>query len=481
VKDKDPQLFYETLSHLKILRDKLREFQKTQDDALMLNDLIAFVDMYEEAEEKLINTSPYNQDADAVQIMTVFKAKGLEYKHVFLVSCMDEIWGSTSRGNSNRLTLPPNLAPIRHAGASDDERLRILFVALTRAKYGLYMTSYRHTYTGKSTKRLAYFDEQEQDDGTFQAMILPSDARLVVSDQSSVPPIEHLELDWRTRHTAGITVTNLRGLLEDRLRSYKLSPTHLNSFIDLEYSGPEAFFYKTILKFPEAPTLSNQFGNAMHGTMEWIQQRVDETSSKPPVEDAILEFSRQLKKQKLPKLQEALEQERGEKALIVYLAQRADIFKPGDKAEFPFSHENVFLGDVHMSGKIDRMEIDKDKKEIVVVDYKTGKAYDKWERDTKLHKYEQQLYCYKLLIENSRTFKGYTVSEGRLEFLEPDENGVIQHIALPFKEEKLNETKKLITAVWKHIHELDFPDVSDYEATLKGIEQFERDLLTKIK
>lgn len=475
----NPQLFYETLSHLRILRDKLRAFQKNHDEALMLSDLIAFIDMHTDANEQIINTSPYNQDTDAVQIMTAFKAKGLEYEHVFLVSCLDDVWGARARGNTNKLVLPPNLMPIRHAGSTDDERLRILFVALTRAKFGLYMTSYTQTYLGKATERLSYFDEQVQDDGSFMAMVLPDDARHITHMHDNAPAQEHLELNWRTRHTDGLNLANLRGLLEDRLQTYKLSPTHVNTFTDLEYGGPSAFFFKTLLRFPEAPTLANQFGNAMHSTLEWLQHQVDIHGATPHTEDVLMEFSRQLQKQKLPEQQKALEHERGEKALAAYINQRAHIFKPGDKAEHDFGNEAVVIGNVHMRGKIDRMEIDKDKKEIIVVDYKTGKSYDRWKNDTKLHKYRQQLYCYKLLIENSRTFAGYTVTAGRLEFLEPDDDGSIHSIEHTFMDDEVENTKKLISSIWHHVHNLSFPDTSQYEPTYKGILEFENDLMSK--
>jgi len=116
-------------------------FKTGPSSALTLGDFIRFISMYEVAEQPMLNTSPYAQSANSVQLMTVFKAKGLEYQHVFLPGCLDDVWGSSSRGNSNKLTLPANLHPIRHAGATDDERLRILFVAITRAKIGLYMTS----------------------------------------------------------------------------------------------------------------------------------------------------------------------------------------------------------------------------------------------------------------------------------------------------------------------------------------------------
>lgn len=473
----NPQLFYETLSHLKVLREKLRDFQRASERSLTLPDLMRFVGMYEEAEQQMINTSPYNQDANAVQIMTVFKAKGLEYEHVFLPCCSDDVWGSGSRGNANKLTLPPNLAPIRHAGATDDERLRIFFVALTRAKFGLHLTSFAQSYTGKATKRLKYLNEQEQTDGTFRSMILPSDVQVVLVESHTPPELERMELDWRSRHSDGIAVAKLRSLLEDRLHTYRLSPTHLNTFTDVEYGGPEAFFYNTILRFPQAPTLSIQYGNAMHETMEWLQHFVDREQKPPTIDQTVNEFVRIIRAKKLPDHQTELEIERGEKALSAYLSQRTRIFKPGDRAEFNFWNEGVFIGDVHLSGKIDRMEIDEDRKEITVVDYKTGRSYDRWKSDMKLHKYKQQLYCYKLLIEHSRTFAGYTVTEGRLEFLEPDQANQIHHLSLTFQAAELEHIQKLLQAVWQHIMRLDFPDVSGYSHNLKGALEFEQYLL----
>ncbi len=477
VRLKNPQLFYEALSHLKILREKLRDFQKTHDKALTLPDLIAFVEMYEAAEQQMINTSPYNQDANAVQIMTVFKAKGLEYEHVFLPCCSDDVWGSSSRSSSNKLTLPANLAPIRHAGATDDERLRILFVALTRAKYGLHMTSFTRNYSGKIIKRLKYLNEQEQSDGSFRSMILPPEVQVIQVDSHETPALEHIELDWRSRHADGISVTNLRTLLDDRLKSYKLSPTHLNAFTDIEYGGPMAFFYNTILRFPQAPTLAGQYGSAMHETMEWVQYQVDKTDKIPTIDQTVMEFTRIMKSKKLPEHHTLLEVERGEKALAAYLSQRSHIFKAGDKAEANFSREGVFIGDVHMSGKIDRMEIDHKEKEIIVVDYKTGKAYDRWKSESKLHKYCQQLYCYKLLIENSNTYRGYKVLEGRLEFLEPDHDNRILHLTVHFDDAELQRIRQLLQTMWQCVMTLNFPDIGNYSHNLKGTLEFEKSML----
>lgn len=477
VQKTNPELFYDAVSHLTVLRARLREHQAARTDTLRLRDLITLVEMYEAAEERLLNTSPYNQQTNAVQLMTVFKAKGLEFEHVFLPSLQDDVWGSTSRGNTNRLTLPQNLAPIRHAGATDDERLRILFVAMTRAKLGLRLTSFAKTYTGKDTRRLKYLNEQQQEDGSFKALALPEHAQVVIASDHEAPALESLELNWRERHLEARGATRLDGLLKERLRQFQLSPTHLTSFIDVEYGGPEAFFFDVILRFPKAPTVHSQFGDAIHETLEWVQHHVTAQGALPSLMNVQKYFAARLRRCHLTDSQYGLERERGEKALAAFLEQRGHIFTPNDKAEHNFRNEGVFVGDVHLGGKVDRMEINRQARTITVVDYKTGRSHTKWSRKTSLHKYQLQLYCYKILIEGSATYQGYTVTSGRVEFVEPDADGIIQSLELKFKPEELERTKHLLQAVWRLAQELNFPDISEYTPDLKGMEAFESLLL----
>ncbi|HUC90011.1 MAG TPA: UvrD-helicase domain-containing protein [Patescibacteria group bacterium] len=477
VQQSNPELFYSTISHLTVLRAKLREYEATQDSSLTLHNLITFVEMYEAAEERMLNTSPYNQQADAVQLMTVFKAKGLEFEHVFLPCMQDDVWGSSSRGNSNKLTLPANLAPIRHAGATDDERLRILFVAITRAKLGLHLTSFAKTYSGKQTKRLKFLDEQEQEDGTFKSLVLPEHAQAVQASDHQAPTLASLELNWHQRHIDARGNADLRGLLSERLEKYQLSPTHLNTFIDTEYGGPDQFFFNVLLRFPTAPSANGQFGDAIHETLEWVQHQTAEQGKAPAITATVQHFAAIMGKRKMTEAQLKLEIERGERALSAYLATRGRIFKPSDKAEHNFRNEGVFVGDVHMAGKVDRMEIDHQNKTITVVDYKTGRSYSRWESTPKLHRYQLQLYCYKLLIEGSHTYKNYKVTHGRLEFIEPDTDNRIHSLELAFKDEEVERTRQLLQAMWQCVKTLEFPDISDYEATMAGIKRLEDDLI----
>jgi DNA helicase-2/ATP-dependent DNA helicase PcrA len=477
IQAKQPGLFYETLSHLTVLRDKLRDYQASAEAPLLLNDLLTFVELYEAAEQPMLNSSPYHQQTSAVQIMTVFKAKGLEFEHVFLASCQDDVWGNSSRGNSNKLTLPANLQPIRHAGATEDERLRVLFVAMTRAKYGLHLTSFASNYSGKTTTPLKYLDIRPVDDG-LQAFALPTPYQLIAQPDTNAPDLGLLELNWHSRHAGPDMLTSLRGLLAEQLEKYQLSPTHLTTFVDLQYSGPESFFIRSLLHFPSAPTPDSEFGTAIHEALEWLQHQLDQNQSMPEVDAVIEYYEKCIAKARLPASQHNVQIVRGRRVLKAYLQAKGGMFKVGDLAEKNFRSENVFIGEAHMAGKIDRLEIDHKARSITVVDYKTGNAHTKWNNsDQRLHLYSLQLYAYKLLVEHSRSYKGYTVTSGRLEFIEPDQTGRIQSLELVYNETETVHVQKLLMSLWQFIHDLHFPETSAYGDSVTAMKQFEQDII----
>ena len=128
------------------------------DKPLRISDLVELVTDYEDATMPLTVTSPYKDADEAVQILTAHKAKGLEFEYVFILTADHSAWGA-GKGNNNLLFLPNNLTQIRHTGMTDGERLRILYVALTRAKSHLYITNALHDFNDKEQDRLEYLAE----------------------------------------------------------------------------------------------------------------------------------------------------------------------------------------------------------------------------------------------------------------------------------------------------------------------------------
>jgi DNA helicase-2/ATP-dependent DNA helicase PcrA len=472
--------FWQTLSHFTVLRQKLREYKADEDHGLTLADFITFVDSHSEAEIKIMNTVPHRQQASAVQLMTAYKSKGLEFDAVFVIGCQDEVWGSKARTNTSTISLPKNLEHIRYAGATDDERLRLFFVAVSRARHHLYLTSHLQTYGGKLMTRLRYLQTRDDENGALSEVLPAHKAHLIRETLTAADSIEALSHYWQTKHIDARTQPKLKELLRPRLEQFRLSISHINKFVDVIYGGPEAFFLDSILRFPQAPILDGEYGDAVHKTMEWIHAHLGSDNALPPIKSILHFYETVLRHKRLSDRDYKLLKDRGTDALKTFLSKRAHTFQTSDRHEYDFYTENVRLGEIPLSGKIDKLAIDSKAKTIIITDFKTGKSYATWSPgEAKLFLYRQQLYFYKYLVEHSRTFAGYKVIGGIIEFIEPDEEGKLHNLELYFDEAEAEQLQKLMRAVWRHILSLDLPNISAYPVSTAGIRTFVADLINE--
>lgn len=474
--------FWSLLSNLIVLRARLREYRPGSETRLTLGDFVEFANAHREAELKIQSTNPYASGANAVQLMTAYKAKGMEFTAVFILATDDETWGSRSRSIGARISLPPNLKFIRYKGTTEDERLRLFYVAITRAKSQLYLVGFTQNYAGKSMTRMKYLDENVNEEGRLVSPLLPEEKQTILTAEDGVPePTTELAAYWQQRHESALKSADMQSLLQDRLRSFQLSATHISDFVDFVNCGPQSFFLRTILRFPSAPRSELQYGNAVHETLEWIHNSAKQ-NGKVPGETAVWKtFAERLDAKHMTEHDHKQRLAQGKETLSIYLQQRTHTISPDNIVEHNFRHEGVFAGDAHLGGKIDKLIINKKTKEIVIVDYKTGRSHHQWGRETNLHKNRQQLYFYKALVEGSHTFAGYKVTGAYLEFVEPDESGKIQELHLDLNETEYKFTKQLAESVWHHIMHTDLPDTTKYTQDLKGVEDFERDLAEEAK
>jgi RecB family exonuclease len=169
--------------------------------------------------------------------------------------------------------------------------------------------------------------------------------------------------------------------------------------------------------------------------------------------------------------------DRGEAEIMKFLEARGDQLRnTRADSEHGFFGENIMLGDVPLGGKIDRIEFDDEHKTITVADFKTAKPKYKW-NDTvnSVLKYKLQLYFYKFLIEDSKDYKGYKVTKGRIDFIMPDDKGNIIPLELEFDDEEAEKFKKLIKMVYRYIKNLDCPDTSEYGESMISFINFPHD------
>ncbi|HEY4964635.1 MAG TPA: ATP-dependent DNA helicase [Candidatus Saccharimonadales bacterium] len=462
------QLFTNLVS----LRNQFKDYNAVTTKPLLISDFIEFIDEMNSSGLKILNQSSYNESNNSVQLMTAFKAKGQEFKTVYVVSAIDEVWGPSARSNNSRISLPPNLSYISYQTRDIDEKLRLLYVALTRAKQNVYITSYGQTDNYKPTKPLVFLNEQTAERGQTISPYLPAKANQVEQLELASTSLDII-LNWQHDYKPIKLNSELIDILKPRLENYQLSPTELNSFLDVRNAGPQNFYNRSILKYPSPVGPLVDYGSAIHESLDWLQKQLIVTTSLPKNADLLEQFKLNLTNRRLDETDFKNLLARGQETIANYYLKNKKDLSSDDSSEFSFRNEGAFVGDAHLSGSIDRLIVDKANKTIVIVDYKTGKSYQKWTSEAKLHLYSNQLYFYKLLVENSVTFKNYRVSGAYLDFVEPDLNGQLNKLYIDFNDQQTNRLKLLIKSVWKRIHSLDFPDVSSYPADLKGIIAFE--------
>jgi DNA helicase-2/ATP-dependent DNA helicase PcrA len=463
------------LSCLRTFVEALREYKKAE--VLGVDDLAAFVDLHLKNRVPLIDNSVFLNSGNAVSLLTAHGAKGLEFDTVFILSCQHDIWAGA--GKSSNLQFPPNL-PIAPASDDTDDKLRLFYVAVTRAKSNLFLTSYETKDSGKESSRLGFITPPSIDDAekkNLRAMLT------CAVDSEGIAPLpddaEVLETSWEAFHAPPV-VLDENSVLEPILKDYKLSVTHLNNFLDVRSGGPRLFFMQNLLRFPQAKSAAGSYGSAVHRVMHEIHLHLrNNGGGYPSVEFLLNRFDEELRGERLGDRDYAKYSKRGKDMLTIFFEKKLEGFKAEHHSELNFDAQGVVVENARLTGKIDKMITSGG--EAVVHDYKTGKAKPDWKgagqyEPAQMHQYRNQILFYKILVENSRDYAEYKVNRGVLEFIEHLDGALID-LPLDINREDYERITKLASIVYGKIMNLDFPDVSKYSKDLKGIKQFEDDLL----
>lgn len=468
--------FYENLN---ALRSTVTNHTKNTQPKLA--DFVAMIEDYRAAGASIISSSPYRDSAHSIQVMSAHKSKGLEFKYVFLIA-MDELAWGKAKGNNNLFTLPSNLIQIRHTGITDDEKLRLLFVAITRAKEFLVMTNSIQDFNGKTVARLGYLDEQRDEKAPTQlSPYLPADKQDIILHYDDFNLDTHLanaQKSWVAAYQ--VLSPNLKLILQQRLENYRLTASDLTAFIDIIYAGPQQVYQRRILCAPDEPlTMQIAYGNLVHTVFEQITSQgitdeaalqlfIDKTAELPLTAHEIAEL-----------------QAKGQHDLPIALREFRDILRHEHaKAELSLSSERPVLDGIPLTGKLDHVEIDSKAKTIEIYDFKTGNFHpEKWQSHPTLYKYMLQLGLYKLLLNLSPSYRSYKVTKGHILFVSPDQEGKVYDKVYEYNDADEADLKKLVKSVYHQITSLDFvsnPELNlapDKSRTLKDVKAFIAQLL----
>jgi len=188
-----------------------------------------------------------DEGPDAVKVMTVHAAKGLEFKYVWIVSLVDRRFPTDDRPDP--ISLPDKLIKeiLPEGDIHLQEERRLFYVAMTRAKNGLYLPS-AADYGGARQKKISKFLPELENLG-FKL------------DKKATVPAERLKSGLAVAQglETKITPEDIEYLLPK-----KFSFTQLNSFSRCPYH----YWLEYILKIPQRGKNFFSFGSSIHLTLQ---------------------------------------------------------------------------------------------------------------------------------------------------------------------------------------------------------------------
>jgi len=193
----------------------------------------------------LIETSPL--DTNAVSIMTIHKAKGLEFEAVFMPDLNEQVF--PSRKMTDKIPLPEGFVSKNDKDINWHilEERRLFYVGMTRSKSRLYLSS-AYDHGGKRLRKPSRFIAET----TNKLQLQPTDTitnHISAINQFDILPKQDFDpiAKYQTKD----------GWLH-------LSTNQINDYL----RSPKEFWYFDVLSLPKGPFHSLVYGSAIHVALE---------------------------------------------------------------------------------------------------------------------------------------------------------------------------------------------------------------------
>lgn len=352
------------LTQLNQFLEKVKEFEQNSING-QLNDFLLQVEMEREAGQMREKTIDTEEGPESVKAMTVHAAKGLEFQYVFLVGLINQRFPSQQRGDLIPFPVELIKGKIPVGDRHLQEERRLFYVAMTRAKKGLFFT-WADDYGGKSRRKPSRFLQELG----------------VKSLESNV--IQEKEQLRKKR---------LRKKEDQLLLPKRFSFTQLKNF----QTCPRQYKFTHLLKLPARGGASRSFGKTMHLTLEGFLKSYSLDSRFQADKAHLFEIYQKAwiddwydnEKQKQDYFQE------GKRQLKIFLRD----FKKHPPQIYEQNHQPFLEKGFELTitghpfrGKIDR--VDQLEGGVEIIDYKTGNPSKRLSADQK-----KQLLIYQIAAE----------------------------------------------------------------------------------
>lgn len=328
--------------------DKLKTYEVDHEDATVTA-VVDWIDLSSELGESPLAADTDWTEVNAVNILTVHSAKGLEFPVVFLVNLVSQRFPTIER--REQIPIPEELIKevLPQGDYHLEEERRLFYVGMTRAKDRLYLTAANYYGEGKREKKLSPFIFEALGEEAVSAE-LPKEESQQMSFLDYEPKAKPSEVLTKEGQSQRVHIDYLS---YSQIETFRICPLH--------------FKLKYIYKLPTPPTSSQSFGNSFHQTMKSFYEKINQ--GKKVSFDLIYKTLEEnwIREGYLSKSHEEGSFAKAKRFLKYYLENYFDPKVKPVALEQPFM---IRLDNLRVGGKIDRVDI---KGEVLeIVDYKTG-------------------------------------------------------------------------------------------------------------
>ncbi|PKL72714.1 hypothetical protein CVV26_00400 [Candidatus Kuenenbacteria bacterium HGW-Kuenenbacteria-1] len=410
---------------------KIEEFERNNIDKSIKN-FKEELELILEAGDEGALKDDLKEGPEAVKVMTIHGAKGLEFKYVFIVNLVDRRFPTIEKKESIELSNALIKEIIPKGDIHLEEERRLFYVAMTRAKMGLFFTS-AEDYGGQRSKKLSRFLDEIK-------------IQSILKNKNSVEKIDNqLIVDKFIKKYSKKFAINSDEIEKDIKYFFpkKFSFTQFRAF----ETCPLQYKFAHILRIPIKGRFTFSFGKTMHSTLYKFFQRIITPLN---VEQMDLFFSSdqllQIYKESWINdwYENKKHQEEYKKIGEEILKEFFNSIKNNPpKVKYLELGFNFKLNDFIIKGVMDR--VDETENGIEIIDYKTGKVKD--EKKITIED-KEQLLIYQMAAQE--IFKGKSL---KLTFHYLNENKKISFFG---KEKELNFLKEKIIKIIEEIKKSDF-------------------------
>lgn len=400
----------------------------------------------------------------AVSLCTAHKAKGREWRRVFITNAVSGNWGG--RRSPELLPLPFGILDLPEFDEDPEaEERRLFYVALTRAA--------EQVTISWSTQRLVGVQYREELPSQF--VIEAGQKPRPESKNEAVPGSEAAAQILLGAEPMIQYPAETAALFSDLVAQHRISASSLNTYL----ANPSEFVERYLLRLPSPPEPVLAHGSAMHAALERIVIHHTRQDQGPASLEAVLEvFERELSRYALEDDEARRRIERARAVLPqIYTELNAELQTASVLAVERFfgqGERRCVIEGIELTGKIDRIDVvDRAQKRAKLIDYKTGKVrsagyitgsantQDYSERELALPetirgRYQRQLVFYALLTQLDPTFQ-WTIDTGSFVFVEPDtREQVMTERKFEITPAAIDDLTAVIREVWAELQQLKF-------------------------